>query len=238
MIWSDAGVVISCKKYGEKYKIVNIFTQAHGNVAGMISHQKTHPLVVFSCVDVSWSSNREGALGFWSVQKEKQNWIFSMNNQASVIASQSICLLLDKILPLGVCYQILFEFVEYFASNMYEFSSLEVLNLYAYFELLLLTSVGYGIDTKKCSICGKKEDLHYISPKTGRGASRLCIPYDCFDKLFKIPEVWQLWQNNDFSRINKEEIKNSLNITGHFIEKNIIRNENYFRDSMVAMLAA
>jgi DNA repair protein RecO (recombination protein O) len=40
------------------------------------------------------------------------------------------------------------------------------------FELTLLNALGYGLDLKQCARTGNKEDLCYVSPRTGRAVSR------------------------------------------------------------------
>ena len=243
IIWADSGIVLSSRKHGEKYKIVNIFTKSQGKASGMMTLSKRNNLSLFSDVCVEWSSKNSDSLGFWKVQNEKQNWIFAINNQTNILACQSICFVLDKVLPYGVCSQKLFEFISFLSSELHNFSKIEILNLYAYFEFLLLNNIGYGMELDRCCVCGKVEELHYMSPKTGHGASNVCASIHA-NKLFEIPQSWNFWKDNKIdniisaSRITKEDVRNSLNITGYFIEKNVMQYENYFRNSMMEMLAA
>lgn len=37
----------------------------------------------------------------------------------------------------------------------------------ARFELALLSALGYGLDLRACVLTGEKEDLAYVSPKSG-----------------------------------------------------------------------
>ena len=238
MIWSDFGIVISSRRYGEKYKIVDVFTKTHGRSSGLIQNSNKNNLSIFSNVYVTWSSKSNGSLGFWKIQNEKQNWTYVLNKKESLLIFQSICFILDKVLPYGVVNEAIFNFINFLASEIYRFTKLEALNLYAYFEFILLNSVGYGFDIEKCAICGKKEDVHFLSPKTGHGASNNCVASVYSNKLFEIPKSWNDWNKNDFSYIDKDNIKNSLYITGYFIEQNIIQTDNYFRDSIIELLAA
>ena len=54
--WSDTGIVLSARRHGEKYKIVNVFTKSHGNVHAMASYTKNSTFSVFSDVDIDYSS--------------------------------------------------------------------------------------------------------------------------------------------------------------------------------------
>ena len=40
------------------------------------------------------------------------------------------------------------------------------------FELLLLDELGFGLDLEACAATGSREDLAYVSPKSGRAVSR------------------------------------------------------------------
>ena len=243
MIWSDCGVVLSSKKHGEKYKLINIFTKEHGKISGMMSLSKQHAVSVFSNVHVDFVEKTAGALGFWRIKNEKQNWVLATNKHTHILACQSMCFILDQVLSPALRNEHLFDFVNFFVSEFHKFSHLEILNFYAHFEIILLKNMGYGFDLSKCSICGKDENVHYISPKTGHSASKACLfdgKADIVDlnKLFAIPDVWASWMNNDFSNVQKQAVLQSLGISGYFIDKNILQVENYFRGQIVAALSA
>ena len=42
---------------------------------------------------------------------------------------------------------------------------------YLQWEMLLLDSLGYGLDLSHCAVTGARENLIYVSPKTGRAVS-------------------------------------------------------------------
>lgn len=237
IFWSDVGIVLSSKKHCEKYKIVDVFTKKHGKISGMVSISRCNKLSIFSNVEVDYSSKNEGSLGFWKTKDEKQNWIYALNSEAHTLICQSICFTLNKILPHGVCHENLFDFSQYISNNLHKFSKIEALNLYAYFEFLLLDCSGFGLDLDTCCICGKREDVHYISPKTCHGASCECASKFDTSKLFEVPESWRNWKNGDikYSK-SQDDIKKSLSITGTFIEKNLSQVPNFFRSHVVNLI--
>src|SRR5690606_18878049 len=54
------------------------------------------------------------------------------------------------------------------------------------FELLLLDELGFGLDLDECAATGRRDDLVYVSPKSGRAVSREAgTPWH--DKLLALP---------------------------------------------------
>jgi DNA repair protein RecO (recombination protein O) len=54
------------------------------------------------------------------------------------------------------------------------------------FELLLLDELGFGLDLESCAATGAREELAYVSPKSGRAVSRAAgSPYA--EKLLALP---------------------------------------------------
>ncbi|MDR0744376.1 MAG: DNA repair protein RecO [Holosporales bacterium] len=232
--WSDCGIVISSSKYGEKYKIVNIFTENHGKFSGLTSRNKDSVFSIFSKVEINWNTRNNNLIGFWHLKNEKQNWIYSFNSNCKISIIQSLTCLLNNALPIGIKYQELFEIIDLIYNDMNKFTEKQLIYIYAYFEFILLEKVGFGFDLKVCCICNRKEELHYISPKTGQVASKNCV--QDHRKLFEIPKIWTTWKSIDINEImsncnflDASDIKKSLDITLYFINKNIFNFDNFFR---------
>ncbi|MDR0552586.1 MAG: DNA repair protein RecO [Holosporales bacterium] len=236
--WSDVGVVLSSRKQGENFKIVNILTRNHGKSSGLVRIVGRNNFSVFSKVDVDLIMKSENSLGFWHKRTEKQNWARILHSDINVSVFQSICLVLDKILPHGSRYCRIYEFLEYLTENT-GLNNDCMTNLYAFFELMLLKETGFGFDFSKCSMCGRQEELFFISPSTGRTASKECA-YQYRDKLLVIPDIWKDWNNassyEEIAHINisKADLRNSLYITWYFICKHMGPINNYFRSHIIS----
>jgi DNA repair protein RecO (recombination protein O) len=58
--------------------------------------------------------------------------------------------------------------------------------LVARFELLVLEELGFGLDLSCCAATGRRDDLVYVSPKSGRAVSRAAgEPWH--DKMLALP---------------------------------------------------
>jgi hypothetical protein len=210
VVLSDIGIVLSTKKYAEKYKIVDIFTLKYGRRSALFSCIPTAKFSTFSNVEVDYSSKNEISLGFWKLKNEKQNWIYLLNSMSHVLVCQGICFLLNKTLPPLVPYEKLFYFIKYLADNLRIFSELEVLFVYSYFEFVLLNNIGFGID------------LNNITPNS--------YVYNLFD-------LQMFGGNVSFiEQIKQLDIKTSLEITGSILKRNVPYAENFFRASICELV--
>ena len=62
--------------------------------------------------------------------------------------------------------------------------------LVARFELLVLEELGFGLDLSQCAATGARQDLVYVSPKSGRAVSREAgAPWH--DKMLALPAFLQ-----------------------------------------------
>ena len=86
---------------------------------------------------------------------------------------------------------------------------------YSYFEFYLLDFLGIGLDLSECSATGSKEDLAYVSPKSGRAVcAQAGEPYK--ERLYKFPH-FILKQNY---APTAAELRDLLEMTEFFLYKN------------------
>jgi hypothetical protein len=127
-----------------------------------------------------------------------------------MLVCQSMCFVLEKVLPFDVPHENLFDFTEYITHNLMNFSKSEILSLYAYFEFVLLDSIGFGIDLSNYDFAGNVE-------KTSNPSS--------------------LWKTEKFFlEMVGKDIRNLLKITGSIIEKNLLRINNHFRSCVMKLI--
>jgi DNA repair protein RecO (recombination protein O) len=86
-----------------------------------------------------------------------------------------------------------------------------------HWEAGCLAEFGFGLDLASCAATGSRENLAYISPRTGRAVSRDAgMPYA--DKLFALPAFMaEAGVPADAAGIGE-----GLSITGHFLERHVL----------------
>jgi DNA repair protein RecO (recombination protein O) len=87
--------------------------------------------------------------------------------------------------------------------------------------LALLRDMGYGLDLATCAATGVKDDLAYVSPRTGRAVSRAAAePY--VPRLLVLPPFLQADQTGH-EEVEAGQIAQGLALTGHFFEAHVFR---------------
>jgi DNA repair protein RecO (recombination protein O) len=85
------------------------------------------------------------------------------------------------------------------------------------YELLLLGELGFGLDLAECAATGAREDLAFVSPKSGRAVSKAGAG-EYRDRLLPLPaylldgEGSPLWS----------DIRDGLRLTGHFLARDLL----------------
>ena len=154
----------------------------------------------------------------WNCRLEliKNNSVNYFDDQNKLNALLTVCSIIDLSLPRNNPYVVIYnktvDLIEDLLSD-------EWVIKYIYWELFLLSELGYGLDLEKCVVSGKKENLIYISPKSGKAVSEE-EGKKYKDKLFKLPKF--LIKRN--VKPNEDSLKQALLLSGFFIDKFLKKN--------------
>ena len=215
MEWEDQGIVLSVRRHGESSAILSVFTSSHGRCLGLVkggmSKGQKSTLQKGNLLAIKWRARLEAHLGTFSCNLLRSNAMKFMDDALKISVLNSACSVVDLVLPEREGYQNLY--LQFFSliDNLSE--SRFIIN-YIFWEIDLLQSLGFGLDLSRCCVSGEKEDLFYLSPKTGRAVSeKKGKPYH--DRLFPLPSFLISRTNSD--SISSVEIKNAFNITTYFL---------------------
>ena len=109
----------------------------------------------------------------------------------------------------------------------------DILIKYVWWEFLFLKNIGYGLNLDSCVISGTKEDIYFISPKTGNAVSfKVGKKYQ--KHLFKIPQCFKTKNK----KVDLKDCIEGLMITGFFLKKNFEKKySNFiFRNELIKKL--
>ncbi len=223
MEWTDVGYVISTKKFGESSVILDAFTRDRGRFQGLVKggsgRRKRSLLQIGNCLKLTWRARIEDQLGQFQIEAIKLNTGYILSSKLAPLGLSSICELIKK-LPDRQAYGQLYDSFETVLAHLIEDENW--LPLLIRWQIGFLQQMGYGLDLSKCAVTGDTQNLHYISPKTGRAVcENVGLPYK--GKLFTIPP----FINGDFEQeITPEHLYEGFKITEYFLKKHIYNVHN------------
>jgi DNA repair protein RecO (recombination protein O) len=105
--------------------------------------------------------------------------------------------------------------------------------IFVRFELGLLQELGFGLDLTRCAATGARDDLVYVSPKSGSAVSRAAgEPYK--ERLFRLPGFLVGTQAGEAS---PADVAEGLRLTGHFLERHLFAaHERHLPDARIRLM--
>lgn len=84
------------------------------------------------------------------------------------------------------------------------------------YEMLLLAELGFGLDLSECAATGAREDLTFVSPRSGRAVSAAGAQ-GYRDRLLRLPPFLLAG-----GQASWDDVFDGLRLTGHFLERDIL----------------
>ena len=220
MNWSDDGIILGGRRFGEGGLILDVLTRARGRQSGLVyggaSRKKRAQFEPGNTVSLSWIGRLEDQLGRFDVaeaQTERANRLLDDPNALSALSA--VTAILRGALDEGD------------AAGSAVFGATEVLlnqitareiwpALYVRWELGLLSALGFGLDLESCALSGANDGLTHVSPKTGR-AVRGSEAEDYVSRLFRLPG----FLISSAAPVTEADISDGLTLTGFFLEQRL-----------------
>ncbi|PPR78641.1 MAG: DNA repair protein RecO [Alphaproteobacteria bacterium MarineAlpha2_Bin1] len=217
MNWTDDAFVLSSKRYGESALILSLLTKKRGKHSGFlrsISRKNMRSIVQpGNLVRVNWRSRIEESLGTYNLELIESSSSNFLYNPIYLLTLSSICSICNETLPERESFPTIYSDV-YSLFTLFNNYKEVLISKYIFFELEMLSALGFGLDISSCVVTGKKENLFWVSPKTGKAVS-YDIGIDYSNKLLELPSF--LIEKNYSSDMS--EIYKGLVLTGYFLKK-------------------
>ena len=211
MNWQDKGFLLSSNKYNENSSIVEFFTKDHGKISGILfgstSKKIKSYLLIGNKFHLNYSSKNENSTGSFKIEIDKVNTALHLENKlklSCIIYSIQII----KILTVeNQSNMKIFELIE----NLYKILDYDNwLKRFVIWELDFFKLIGYEISfLDYAEKVTKNNKTFYVSKN---------------DNSKIIPNFLV---NNHDSVQNNQEIVNALSITGDFLKKSILNDNDY-----------
>ncbi len=217
--WIDIGIILKIEKRGEKGNLANILTNNHGRYIGWFNNfnKKQYLIQPGDLVNVSWSSRISNQLGFFKIEIIETTVGKIFNNKIRLDIISSFCSLISLIFPEREECSFFFQKSKTFLKEIsVNPSNNEILKLYIFWELELLNEVGTPLNLGECAVSGYKNNLKYVSPKSGNAVgSSFAGKYE--NKLLKLP--FFLGGVNVINNNENDDICYGFSLTLFFLKK-------------------
>ncbi len=225
MQWTDSGIILSVRKYGENSAVIRIFSENHGVYGGVARgvHSKANRGILLpgNRVSATWNARLSEQLGAFKCELIEANTAMLMAEYDRLTGLSSACTLIDSALPERHTYPHLYQCFQEFLSSLKNTETWY--ESYVWLEMNILAECGFGLDLSACAATGTTRNLTYVSPKSARAVSAEAgEPYR--DKLLPLPPfLLGIYKNN---RVAPSEILDGLHLTGYFLELGLFTPHN------------
>jgi|SRR6185369_9928629 len=219
MNWTDEGIVIGVKRHGEANAILELMTREHGRHLGLVRGgfgSRMKPILqTGNAVSASWRARLDEHLGNYTVEPVRLRASDFFGSSHAIYGLSHLAALM-RLLPERDPHGGLYEEFDALLDRLGDAAAAapQVVR----FELQVLTELGFGLDLEQCAATGVRDELIYVSPKSGRAVSREAgEPWA--DKMLKLP---------GFLRVQDElpiglDVADGFALTGFFLERHVLQ---------------
>jgi DNA repair protein RecO (recombination protein O) len=233
MEWRDEGFVIGVRRHGESSAVIETLTRGHGRHLGLVrggrSSRSRSLLQPGNTLLLVWRARLDEHLGSFAIEPAN---LRAGRFLASRLALAAIGWLgaLARLLPERDPHEEIYDALSVLAEHLDDALIAPV--LIARFEARMLAELGFGLDLSACAATGAREDLIYVSPRSGRAVSAGAgAPYR--DRLLPLPAFLRGPRAPDapdgfaeapapaFVAPGRADVLDAFRLTGHFLERDV-----------------
>jgi len=218
MDWSDDGIVLGLRPFGENAAILETLTRAHGRHLGLVrgasSKRLKGALELGNVVKVHWRARLDEQLGTYAVELAAARAAQFFDDGLKLAGLAAACAVCVASLPERELHARVFEAFDRLLRRMAEKTSPEWIEDYVRFEVGLLEDLGFGLDLGSCAATGARENLTHVSPKSGRAVSAAAAePYR--DRMLRLPR----FLTPEDGPASTQDLVDGLALTAFFLER-------------------
>jgi DNA repair protein RecO (recombination protein O) len=236
MEWRDESIVIGVRRHGESSAIVEAMTRVHGRHLGLVRGARTARLRGVlqpgNSVALVWRARLDEHLGAYAVEplKLRAGRLIASGMALAGIGYLSALL---RLLPERDSHEALYDALALIADHL---DAPDVAPpLMAHFEMQILSECGFRLDLDECAATGARDNLIYVSPRSGRAVSASAgEPWK--ERLLPLPAFLR---GGAESAPDAADLEGAFRLTGFFLERDLFGPRGIeVPDSRRAFLAA
>lgn len=234
MQWQDEAIILGVRRHGETSVVVEVMTRDRGRHLGMVrggrSRSMQPVLQPGNRVEAVWRARLDEHLGEFKLEPVRLRAARLMETATAVYGVQAMGALL-RLLPERDPHPHLYEALDVILEHMED--PLGAGEMFVRFEMAVLNDLGYGLDLSACAATGRRDELVYVSPKSGKAVSHDAgKPYA--DRMLALPAF--LGQGEKRAA-DADSMAAAFRLTGFFLHRHVYEprglTENAARDGFV-----
>ena len=225
MDWKDEALILGIRKHGETSAIVEAMTARHGRCLGLVrggrSSRMRAVLQPGNSVELEWRARLEEHLGIFQIEAEKLRAAELMDTPLGIYGLQTVAGHL-RLLPERDAHHGLYQAALVMLDHLDE--PQKAARLLIRFELALLEELGFGLDLNSCASTNRRDELVWVSPKSGRAVSRDAgKPYE--GRLLALPQFLLEPPVRDLQQVSGKTdsalLREGFDLAFHFLDRNV-----------------
>ncbi|HVM37052.1 MAG TPA: DNA repair protein RecO [Sphingomicrobium sp.] len=217
-------IVLSLRSHGEHGAVVRLMTPGHGMqaayVRGARGRRMRPVLIAGNIVQAQLASRTEAQLPQATIELVQSRGPL-LGEPLPAAAIEWASALTATVLPEGQPYPRLHAALDALLAAIEAAPSASGWGTaLVRYEVLVLAELGFGLDIERCAVTGSNDDLVAVSPRSGRAVSAAeAEPYA--GKLLPLPRFIR-----DGGPAGWPEITQGLELTGHFLVRDLLSNRS------------
>jgi DNA repair protein RecO (recombination protein O) len=225
MQWSDEGIVLGARKHGEAGAILELMTRHHGRHLGLVHGGRSRKLQAVlqpgNTVEVTWRARLDEQLGTFQVEPGDLRAARFLGSPLALYGIATLAALMRS-LPERDPHPSLYETLAVLVEHLDDADLAPA--LLVRFELAILAEFGFGLDLASCAATGTRENLAYVSPKSGRAVSAAAgEPFR--ERLLPLPGF--LIDRMRGNRPSAQDIREGFTLTDYFLRQHVFEPQGH-----------
>jgi DNA repair protein RecO (recombination protein O) len=223
MDWQDQGIVLAARRHGESSAIVTLFTRARGRHLGLArggSGRRAGGLYQKgNLVAAHWRARLAEHLGNYSCELIEPLGLSALDDAPRLEAVVSALAVLELTMAEREVHAELFDATVALLRRLATAADEERgwAADYVRWERRCLADLGFGLDLETCAVTGVREDLRYVSPRSGRAVSA-SAGAPLAEKLLPLPAFLL----SGDTAASPADIRAGLELTQFFLERHVL----------------